>query len=60
MIKKLIAVYLKAVRPDGWRKVCESAFTFNEQANYCPLIRAFAEHAQLEYVNVQIPAQCCK
>ncbi len=46
--------------PNGWKKLCESALTFDEHKTYCPLIQAYAEHARLNHARVTVPSKCCK
>ena len=50
----------QGVRTNGWRKICESAFSDDLENNYCSLIKAFANHAKRESYAVDVPNSCCK
>jgi hypothetical protein len=48
-----------AVNPNGWRRVCESQLTADPNS-YCSVIKAYANQARLEMVQVNIPDSCYK
>ncbi len=49
---------LKAIKPEGWQKVCERALTADIKSK-CAIMRAFVHHANEESVTIDVPNDCC-
>ena len=44
---------------DGWKTLCESVLTVNPSGK-CEIMKAFAYHAKIKSVDVDVPNECCQ